>query len=114
ESRRLSGFAEYGRHILHASPDSWEKWADVSHNVVPLVRALVAEKTKDVVAQYNLPEVFTDSVTRDIHYLCMEAELADVHPPGFFAHLAYWYWAGHFPCGWNYHPLPNGHSLIIY
>ena len=42
----------------------------------------------------------------------MEAEFADVYPPGFYASQAYWYVKGHFPCGWQ-GEFPNG-TLIIY
>jgi len=45
--------------------------------------------------------------------VCMEAEYADVYPPGFYASQAYWYVKGHFPCGWEGGEFPKG-KLIIY
>jgi hypothetical protein len=42
----------------------------------------------------------------------MEAEYADVCPPGFFTSIAHWYLNGHFPCGW-WGAFPQG-KLVIY
>ena len=52
------------------------------------------------------------AVQWDILHVCMEAEYADVYPPGFYASQAYWYVKGHFPCGWQ-GEFPNG-KLIVY
>jgi hypothetical protein len=65
-----------------------------------------------VVAEHDLPKVFLDTVDWDILNLCMEAEYADVYPPGFYASQAYWYLKGHFPCGWQ-GAFPKG-KLVIY
>src|SRR5262249_31632568 len=50
---------------------------------------------------HALPKVFGNTVRWDILHLCMEAEFADVYPPGYYASQAYWYAHGHFPCGWR-------------
>jgi hypothetical protein len=56
--------------------------------------------------------VFENMVQWDILHVCMEAEYADVYPPGFYASQAYWYVKGHYPCGWQ-GEFPKG-KLIIY
>ena len=78
----------------------------------PVTQALVREKTKRVIEENDLPKVFLDTVDWDILHLCMEAEYADVYPPGFFASQAFWYVKGHFPCGWK-GEFPKG-KLVIY
>ena len=78
----------------------------------PLAQALVQEKCQQVVEENNLPQVFLDTVDWDIIGVLMEAEYADVYPPGYYASQAYWYVHGHFPCGWQ-GKFPKG-KLIIY
>lgn len=78
----------------------------------PLVQSLVREKTKRVVEENELPKIFLDTIDWDILHVCMEAEYADVYPPGFFASQAYWYVKGHFPCGWV-GEFPDG-KLVVY
>jgi hypothetical protein len=70
------------------------------------------EKTRAVAETHALPKVFEDTVQWDVLHLCMEAEYADVYPPGFFASQAYWYVAGRFPCGWE-GKFPAG-RLVVY
>jgi hypothetical protein len=74
--------------------------------------SFVREKIRDVRTAHNLPQAFEDTVQWDILHLCMEAEYADVYPPGFYASQAYWYANGHFPCGWH-GQFPEG-TLIVY
>jgi hypothetical protein len=73
----------------------------------------VRRKIQAAVQERTLPPVFGRTVQWDLLHLCMEAEYADVYPPGFFASHAYWYIKGHFPCGWRGGEFPNG-TLIIY
>jgi hypothetical protein len=73
---------------------------------------LVLRKTKAVVEANHLPRGFVDTVQWDILRLCMEAEYADVFPPGFYASQAYWYMQGHFPCGWE-GEFPQGRLTVF-
>lgn len=66
-----------------------------------------------MISEQGLPKIFLDMVDWDILHLCMEAEYAEVYPPGFYASQAYWYMQGHFPCGWQ-GPFPKGGKLVIY
>lgn len=81
--------------------------------VKPSAMALVDEKTSEIVTAHALPDVFIDTVNWDILHLCLEAEFAEVYPPGFYASQGYWYGRGRFPCGWR-GPFPNGGHLLIF
>lgn len=104
---------QYCARILERSATEYQKWNNVVESVKPAVQSLVLEKTKTVVTNNNLPKVFVDTVNWDILHACMEAEFADVYPPGYYASQAYWYTKGHFPCGWR-GPFPEGGMLIIF
>jgi hypothetical protein len=109
----LEAVNQYCARLIERSVGEYGRWNEVARLVSPESKALVHAKTRDVVVKYNLPKVFIDAVNWDIHYLCMEAEFADVYPPGFYASQAYWYAKGHFPCGWR-GPFPQGGRLVIY
>ena len=94
------------------APERFHLWNDIVAEIKPISQALVREKAKDVIEENKLPKVFLDTVDWDIIHLCMEAEYADVYPPGFFASQSHWYVKGHCPCGWN-GEFPNG-RLIVY
>ena len=88
------------------------EWNTIVREIKKETIPLVLRKTKGVVEANNLPQGFIDTVQWDILHLCMEAEYADVYPPGFFASQAYWYICGHFPCGWE-GDFPNGRLIIF-
>ena len=80
--------------------------------VKKVTRPLVGRKIVAVVRENSLPEIFNIQVNYDIAGACMEAEYADVCPPGFFTRIGHWYVNGHFPCGW-WGAFPQG-KLVIY
>lgn len=49
----------------------------------------------------HLGSVVRRQVEFDVLNVLLEAEFADLRPPGFFAGEAYWYITGRFPCGWK-------------
>lgn len=112
ENLCLEAANQYRERLAERSPEQFKKWNDIALEIKPAAHALVQEKTKQVIEENNLPTVFLDTVDWDIVHLCMEAEYADVYPPGFFASQSYWYVKGHFPCGWK-GEFPKG-KLIIY
>jgi hypothetical protein len=112
ENLCLEAVNQYRARVIEKSPVRFEKWNDIVVAIKPVTQALVREKTASVVAEHDLPKVFLDTVDWDILNLCMEAEYADVYPPGFYASQAYWYLKGHFPCGWQ-GAFPKG-KLVIY
>jgi hypothetical protein len=108
----LEAANQYCERLAERSPQRFQTWNDIVLAIKPTALALVQEKTKQVVEANDLPAAFVNAVNWDILHLCMDAEYADVYPPGFFASQAYWYVKGHFPCGWQ-GQFPEG-KLIIY
>ena len=80
--------------------------------VKKITKPLAGRKIAAVVRENNLPNIFNIQVNYDITGLCMEAEYADVCPPGFFTCIGYWSINGHFPCGW-WGAFPQG-KIVIY
>ena len=109
----LEAANQYRGRLLGKSAIEFSKWNERVSAIRPITKALVREKTKDVITDHQLPKVFLNTVDWDILHLCMEAEYADVYPPGFFASQAYWYMKGHFPCGWQGGPFPQGKLKIF-
>jgi hypothetical protein len=103
---------QYREKLAESSRERFSRWNEIALEIKPLAQALVQEKTQQAIEDNDLPKVFVDTVDWDILHICMEAEYADVYPPGFFASQAYWYIKGHFPCGWK-GVFPDG-KLIIY
>src|SRR5258708_2980670 len=87
-------------------------WKGRGREVKKITRPLVDRKTATVVREHALPDIFKIQVHWDIMGFCMEAEYADVCPPGFFTSIGHWYVNGHFPCGWL-GAFPQG-KLVIY
>jgi hypothetical protein len=102
----------YCMRLLEHSPSRYERWNIIVSSIKPIALDLVDRKLRCVVQEHSLPKVFVDTVQWDILHLCMEAEYADVYPPGFFASQGFWYVNGHFPCGWA-GDFPRG-NLVVY
>jgi hypothetical protein len=98
--------------LASRAPERFRRWNDVVEEVKAMTTPLVRRKIRRVVRENDLPDVFSHCVEWDILHACMEAQFADVVPPGGYSALAYWYVSGHFPCGWEGTP-PDG-SLIVY
>ena len=108
----LEAANRYTESLARRSADRFQEWNRIVGEVKPFAEDLVARKAGAVVEAHGLPEIFEDTVRWDILHVCMEAEYADVSPPGFFASQAYWYVQGHFPCGWT-GSFPDG-KLVLY
>jgi hypothetical protein len=103
---------QYRERLVEAAADALSSWNARVAKVKALTTPIVDVKTAGVAAANRLPRVFVDTVQWDILHVCMEAEYADVFPPGFYASQAFWYVRGHFPCGWR-GAFPQG-QLIVY
>jgi hypothetical protein len=112
ENLCLEAANQYRERVLERSNERYSQWTDIVAQIKPVTEPFVRLKIETVVCEHGLPEVFEDTVQWDILHLCMEAEYADVYPPGFYASQAYWYVKGHFPCGWE-GEFPQG-RLIVY
>jgi hypothetical protein len=112
EDLRLEALNQYREYIAHHSKERWDIWNETVREVKKITTPLVASKIETVVSEQNLPEIFSIRVNHDIIGFCMEAEYADVCPPGFFTSIGYRYLDGHFPCGW-WGVFPQG-GLVVY
>lgn len=112
ENLCLEAANQYRERLYEIAPTRLDTWNEVVGGVKPIAQALVRTKIASIVAEHSLPKVFVDTVDWDILHVLMEAEFADVFPPGFYASQAYWYVAGHFPCGWR-GDFPEGRLVIF-
>jgi hypothetical protein len=103
---------QYRERLVERSRERFAKWNDLVREIKPVTERLAQEKTSAVMQQHQLPIALLHAANWDILHVCMEAEYADVYPPGFYASQAYWYIKGHFPCGWR-GQFPDG-KLVIY
>lgn len=103
---------QYRSRLAERDMERFRLWNERVRELKAVTVPLVLRKTEKVVQANQLPKHFVDMIQWDILHLCMEAEYADVFPPGFFASQAYWYLNGHFPCGWN-GDFPKG-QLVVY
>jgi hypothetical protein len=108
----LEAANQYREKVASHSKDRFKEWNLIVRELKEVTVPLVASKIEPVVREHQIPKIFEDTVNWDILHAAMEAEYADVYPPGFFASQAYWYVQGHFPCGWQ-GVFPDG-KLIIY
>jgi len=103
---------QYREYIDEHFKERLQAWNEIIREVKKITTPLVERKIEAVVRENNLPRVFRLRVNFDATIFCMEAEYADICPPGFFTRLGAWYLDGHFPCGW-WGPFPEG-KLIVY
>lgn len=108
----LEASNQYASRLAERDKARFGAWNEHVKELKKITIPLVLRKTQRVVDTNQLPKAFVDMVQWDILHLCMEAEYADVFPPGFFASQAYWYLRGHFPCGWE-GTFPAG-RLVVY
>jgi hypothetical protein len=112
EDLQLDALNQYCKCLAERSMERFHRWNDTVDEVKKIARPLVARKIAGVVRENHLPRIFSVQVKHDITLVCMEAEYADVCPPGFFTSLGHWYVNGHFPCGW-WGAFPLG-KLVVY
>jgi hypothetical protein len=108
----LEAANQYRQCLAERSPERFRRWNQVAGLLKQATSPLVKQKIKAAASRHGLPSQFEEAVQRDILHACMEAEYADVFPPGFYASQAYWYFRGHFPCGWA-GVFPQG-QLVVY
>jgi hypothetical protein len=112
EDLQLEALNKYREYMARRSKDRLRLWNGLVDEVTKITRPLVDRKIAAVIRENNLPEIFSIQVNYDIIGVGMEAEYADVCPPGFFTSLGDWYVKGHFPCGW-WGMFPQG-RLVVY
>lgn len=112
EDLTLEAYNQYCERLFERSKERFNLWNDVVAEMKTYVSPLVERKTEQIINKNDLPKVFFHCVFGDIIGVCMEAEYADIYPPGFFASQAFWYVKGHFPCGWE-GEFPDG-KLVVF
>lgn len=108
---------QYHLRVARSSPERYQFWNELVEFIKPVAYELSDRKIADIMARENLPRGFQGCVRTDVLGILIEAELADVVPPGFYAANGYWYIKGHFPCGWvgdTEESLPPHGKLVIY
>ena len=98
--------------LLKRSEERYSEWNLIVDKVKPHIEDLVVRKTKKVIIEHQLPDIFINIVKWDILHFAMETEYSDILLPGFYTNQVGWYCKGHFPCGWR-GKFPKG-TLIIY
>lgn len=112
ENLRLDAANTLGIRVRRVSVERYNAWNEYAAEIRPVIEPLIDDKSRHVVIRNGLPRKFTNAVRWDIGHLCMECEYADIVPPAFFTGLAYWYVAGHFPCGWE-GDYPEGRIIVF-
>lgn len=112
ENLCLEAVNQYRERLAEKDIHRLAQWNDLVAAVKQVILPMVERKIAAVVRVNSLPQVFGDTVQWDMLHVCMEAEYAEVFPPGFYASQAYWYLKGHFPCGWD-GDFPNG-KLVVF
>lgn len=109
---REEAASQYRLRLTERDMERFRAWNALVREIKATTIPLVLGKIKGVVEDNNLPQGFINAVQWDILHLCMEAEYADIFPPGFYAAQAYWYSRGHFPCGWE-GDFPGGRPIVF-
>jgi hypothetical protein len=112
ENLCLEAVNRYCERLRERSKGRFNRWNEVVDEVKRATEPLVRRKVEAAVRANHLPPEFEHAVEWDVLHVGMEAEYADIYPPGFYASQAYWYVHGHFPCGWQ-GKFPAG-KLIVY
>ena len=114
EEIRINQINSFEERLRENHPTAWEEWETRSESVksaVDMVMSVHVEPSLSVML--NDRSSIVKSVYLDLFGLGMECEYSDILDPGFFAGLAFFYWRGHFPCGWRGKQSSEG-RLIVY
>lgn len=109
---KLDATNQYSLRLLERSRQRYNRWNDVVNQLKPFTEALVDDRLRACALDQQIVVQIVGDLRWDMLHLAIEAEYADVFPPGFYAGLSYWYTTGHFPCGYN-GPFPGGRIVIF-
>ena len=108
---QLKASNQYCERLAEHNKERFRLWNNIVREVKLISVPLVTRKMQPFIEIHDFPKTVLDSIQWDILHLCMEAEYADVFPPGFYAAQGYWYSCGHFSCGWK-GDFPKGICVI--
>ncbi len=112
ENLTLEAANQLRERIREKSKERFNQWNMICEIVKSFSDALVNDKIRGIMESNNIPEIFHRCVRWDILHLCMEAEYADIVKPSFFAALSFYYYNGHFPCGYS-GTFPKGRFVVF-
>lgn len=112
ENLTLEAANQMRERIREKSKERLNQWNSILKVVKPLSDALARDKAKKISISNKLPETFLKCIRWDIFHLCMEAEYSDLVDPAFFSSVSFYYFHGHFPCGFS-GAFPRG-KFVIY
>lgn len=111
ENLTLEAANQLAARIREKSKERFNQWNAILKIVKPFSDALVGDKSERIAMLNKLPDTFLSCVRWDIFHLCMEAEYSDLVEPGFFSSLSFYYFHGHFPCGFSGN-FPKGQFIV--
>jgi hypothetical protein len=113
EDLKLEARNLFTERLAERDPERFKEWNIAVRELRPVAKELVKAKFSVVEGlDERVLSTLTATADWDILNVLMEAEYSDVAEPAFYTGLAYWYVAGHFPCGWD-GPLPGG-KVVVY
>jgi hypothetical protein len=112
EELELEMANQYREYLCEHATDRFKSWNGAVREVKKITTPLIECKIRAAALNDNLSRELQVQLGHPILLFCMEAEYADICPPGFFTNLGAWYLDGHFPCGW-WGRFPKG-KLIVY
>lgn len=111
ENLTLEATNQLRERIKENNADRFIEWNDIVRTVKPFSESLSEEKTRGIFSNNEIHQVVLSCVKWDILHLCMEAEYSDIVEPAFFSSLSYYYFNGHFPCGFS-GSFPDGRFIV--
>jgi hypothetical protein len=108
-----------GRNVLQRLTEqrAWDRsdrWDEYVEAIRPRIVSCVEDLRSVVTAPVSIFEKVRHNIAWNLLFICLEAEYSDVVEPIFFIpYVDKWYQCGHFPCGWNGLPFPDGWDGII-
>lgn len=101
EHTRLDARNDLSMALDERFTDRYQAWNDIIEGIDERLMPTMEAVVERVSRRYGLPPQFARFVKSDARMACVEADYADLVPPGFYMRLAAIYLDGHFPCGWR-------------
>lgn len=111
EDLTLEAANQLAERVREKNLDRFNQWNSIVKVVKPFSDALVRDKSEHISLLNKLPDTFLSCIRWDIFHLCMEVEYSDLVEPGFFSSLSFYYFRGHFPCGFS-GLFPKGQFIV--
>lgn len=87
--------------LMRQDRNRYRKWNSTVRELKAALEAKVFPAVRAYQHAQGLPDLLLHEVQWDMLHVLLEAEYSDVIEPGFYTDHAFWYFQGHFPCGWE-------------